>query len=285
MGAGFGSIGMSIALYNELTLCESDRFSIEFKKKHDIDVPTTKENLIYKVIVDFYKKINKPLPTLRLIQEDDIPIARGLGSSAACIVAGLMTANELSGAGLSKNELLRIAGRMEGYIDNVAPAIMGGMVVGVMNEDKMDYVKIKPSSEISFIAFIPNFPIITEQTREILPKKLSLSDIVFNMSRANLFIASIMTSNWDNLQVATDDKIHQPYRKKLIPDMDTIFKKSLEKGAKGVYLSGAGSSIIAIVLEKHKNEFISQVKPWLKTLKDIWKIMELQPDSHGTQFI
>jgi len=286
MGPGFDCIGMALEdIYNELTVEEADRFSIEITSEKSASMPTSGDNMICQAMSMFYSKIDRPMPTLRLRQNDGIPIARGLGSSAACIVAGLMAANELSGSKLSREELAQMASAVEGHPDNVAPAILGGLISGAMDSDEMKYVKITPSNELSFAVFIPDFQVLTEKARGVLPPLYSRADAVFNASRASLFVASMMSGNWDNLRVATQDKIHQPYRSQLIPDMDDIFADSLELGAKGVFLSGAGPTLLAIVMKKHEAEFVSEMKKRLGYMKDTWELRAVQADNNGAQIV
>ena len=285
MGSGFDCIGIALDLHNELTVHEADAFSIEAAGSESTAVPVTKDNMIYNTIEQFYAQIGKTVPTLRLSQTDNIPMARGLGSSAACIVAGLLAANELSKQGLPREELAQIASSIEGHPDNVVPAILGGLVVGAIDSGEMKYVKITPSDELSFALFIPDFSLLTEKARGVLPITYSREDVIFNVSRASLFIASMMSGNWDNLRVATQDRIHQPYRKQLIPDWDAIFESSMEFGAKSVLLSGAGPTILAIVMKKHEDEFVARMSSRLESLQNTWQLRALRPDNEGAQVL
>ena len=276
MGAGFDCVGMALNMYNYLSANESDYFSIDITgDAHGI--LATKDNLIYQAVLRLYAEIGKPAPNLHLASHNNIPIARGLGSSAACVVAGLMAANELAGKPLPKSELARLACEMEGHPDNTTPAIFGGMVVSAMDGGRLYYSQIFPVSSLSFAALIPNFKVKTEDARGVLPNNYSAADAIFNISRAALFVASMENGDVDNLRAAVKDKIHQPYRAKLIPYADKIFDMAENLGAYGVFISGSGSTIIAIIDKAHEQQFQTGM------LSDEWEVHILQPDLFGAR--
>jgi len=284
MGAGFDCLGMALSLYNEITVRESDRFSIEIKGVvASDDIFTTKDNLIYQVIASFYEEIGQKVPHLSITQEDCIPMTRGLGSSSACIVAGLFAANELTGHPMTRDELAQMACRIEGHPDNVAPAVYGGLIVAVLEgeEQTLHHVKITPPSELSYVAFIPNFQLSTAKARRILPINYSRADAVFNISRASLFIASMMNGDFSNFPVALNDKIHQPYRGTLIPGFDAVFGATEKAGAHGVFMSGAGPTIIAITTRDKEETFAQEMQNALVQLDNEWKTIILHADLEG----
>jgi homoserine kinase len=289
MGAGFDCLGMALNLYNEITVEESDSFLIEMKSKFSgaSGLFTTKDNLIYQVITRFYDEIGKTPPELKIKQNDSIPMTRGLGSSSACIVAGLFAANSLAGEPLSKDELAQMACQIEGHPDNVAPAVYGGLIIAVLEgeEQKLHHVKIVPSDALSFVAFIPDFQLSTAKARRILPQHYSRADAVFNISRASLFVASMMSGNWDNLTVSVNDRLHQPYRGTLIPNMDKIFEYSMAVGAKGVFMSGAGPTIIAIVSRESEKDFAKKMKAKLGKFENKWETRILHADLDGARVL
>lgn len=282
MGPGFDSIGMAFQMYNHTYIEEIEKgLEIEIKKNQDFLIPTDEKNLIYKTIKTFFQECGKSVPGIKIIQNDEIPLTRGLGSSAACIVAGLMAANELSGSKLSKKELAEIAAKLEGHPDNSTPAILGGMVVGAMDNEKLNYIKLNISEELKFNVMIPQFPLSTEKARNVIPKKIDLKDAVFNLSRTALLVAAITYNDFDKLSAAMDDRLHQPYRMPIIPDMEIIFKKAKEYGSKAVFLSGAGPTIIAIT---HKNDsFENKMKEFLESLNNKWDFKDLKPDLNGAE--
>lgn len=284
MGSGFDSIGVALQLYNHIWIEEIEgegKLHIEVKRQQEIEIPTDKENLIYQTIADFYDRIGKKLPSLHIIQEDFIPMARGLGSSAACIVGALFAGNALAGNPYDKEELAKIASEIEGHPDNAVPAVFGNMVVGVQNFSDLKYVTVEVPEELIFGTLVPNFPVATKDARSVLPDTYSRKDMVFNSSRSALLVASMFTKNFDNLAVAMDDKIHQPYRRKLIPNMDNVLGHGMKFGALASYLSGAGSTLMAVVHENIEVEFKKNMEDYLKTIPDGWKLDMLKVDKSG----
>jgi homoserine kinase len=283
MGAGFDCLGMALNLYNEVAVEESDEFCIVGA----VESHSTKDNLIYQVIKRFYYEIGKTPPEIKITQNDNIPMTRGLGSSSACIVAGLLAANELSGKPLSKEEIAQMACQIEGHPDNVAPAVYGGIIIAVLDGDdqKLHHVKITPSDELSFVTFVPDFQLSTAKARRILPSGYSRTDVIYNVSRASLFVASMMSGNWNNLSVSVKDRLHQPFRGMFVPNMDKIFEQAKESGAKGVFMSGAGPTIIAIVSRKTEKKFAEKMKIHLQEFDEAWETKILHADLNGAQIL
>lgn len=281
MGPGFDSIGMALQIYN-IVYAEEIPSGLEIIiQEGSKDISTDETNLVYKTILKFYEIIGQEVPGMRLIQQDHIPHTRGLGSSAACIVAGLHIANAMSHSFFSKEELVQIAAQIEGHPDNTTPAILGGMTIGAMDDTDMKYVKVKVAENITFAVMIPDFTLSTELAREVLPAQIPLQDGVFNASRAALLAASMITGDVDNLPMAMQDRFHEPYRKHLIPNMEEIMDQSLSHGAKGVFLSGAGPTLIAVI--KNVVAFRREMVEYLGGLEDSWQVQMIQADQKGAQ--
>lgn len=282
MGPGFDCIGMALKLYNNLWVEESNETLVVENRRNDVNIPLGRSNLIYRSMISFYKElgIKKRLPGIKLIQDDAIPITRGLGSSAACIVSGLLAANEISGTNLKREQLCELAAKIEGHPDNSTPAIVGGVVIGAMENGKLEYVRLAPEKfmELRFAVMIPDFPLSTKKAREVLPGSVSMADAVFNISRAALMTAALFNGDFSKLSVAMDDRLHQPYRMDMVPGMEQIFVSARKCGAKGVFLSGAGPTIIAVY---NDDSFAAEMESHLKMLPDKWEIKVLEPDSDG----
>jgi len=285
MGPGFDSIGMALQMYNHLWVEETESGLVIENKRPETRVPTDERNLIYASMLRFFKETGKAVPFrgLRLIQEDNIPQTRGLGSSAACIVSGLAAANALSGGALSKRELAEMASKLEGHPDNATPAVLGGMIVAAMaGQDKLEYVKLDTAGMVAtglrFGVMIPNFALSTEKARKALPDMYTRADVVFNTSRAALMVAAVCAGDYGLLATAMDDRVPQPYRSEHIPGMNEIFAQAKELGAKGVFLSGAGPTLIAVY---DSNEVRNGLTACLRTMKDTWMLLELEPDTEG----
>lgn len=281
MGPGFDCIGMALTMYN-IIYAEKIEEGLEIIIQNgDNSIPADETNLIYQTICFFYKNIEQPVPGIRLIQQDSIPHTRGLGSSAACIVAGLHIANAMSHSFFSKEELVQMAAQIEGHPDNTTPAILGGMTVGAMNGKEMKYTKIRVDDKLHFAVMIPDFKLSTEKAREVLPEQISLKDAVFNSSRAALLAVSMQSGDVDNLDLATEDCLHQPYRAALIPHMNEILEKTKEYGAKGAFLSGAGPTLLAII--KNVVAFRKEMMCYLSGLEENWQVQMLQADNEGAK--
>lgn len=282
MGPGFDSIGIAVELYNHIWVEEQTTgLTIDVKRDQAIPVPTDETNLIYKTMKYFYEQKGLKMPGVHIVQEDYIPMVRGLGSSAACIVGGLFAANALAGNICDKDELAQMAAQLEGHPDNSNPAIYGSMVVGAQDENKMNHVRLELPDDLIFATMVPDFPVSTADARRVLPDSYTRKDMVFNASRAALLVASMMTGKYENFDMAMEDCVHQPYRAQLIPGMHEIFKHAKEFGAVASYLSGAGSTLMAMVTKDRAEEFERKMSAYLGTLEHNWELNLLKADMQG----
>ena len=281
MGAGFDCLGVALGLYNYVEAEETDNgLVIDIKDSTADYLPGNERNLVYRSMKTLFDEVGYTAKGLHLVQKNDIPVTRGLGSSSAGIVGGLLAANEISKADLSRDEILAIAARIEGHPDNVAPAIMGGMTVNVTDIGKIKYVRTDVPEDLMFAAFVPEFTLSTKKARGVLPKTVSVRDAVFNMGRSALLMSSIMTGKYENIRAATADKLHQRYRKKFIPNIDDVFKAAYRADALGVYLSGAGPAVVAIIKADNEN-FVKKMNYFVKTKINGWNMHILKPDNMG----
>ena len=280
LGAGFDALGLALNYYNYVHMEEAD--DILISSLDGCEVPTDATNLIYETAKTLYDICGRPLKGLHIEQINNIPMARGLGSSSACIIAGLMGANTLMGNPLSLDDLVNLSAQIEGHPDNTAPALLGGIVTAVFDGQVVHWVKQEVHSTLKFVVVIPDFELKTEKARECLPKEVSHKDAVYNLSRAALFSASLLTGKYENLRTAVHDKLHQPYRMQLIPHARDVFDVAYSLGAYAAYMSGAGPSLMAIV--DNSNEFFSGKMRFAldKLGLDTWMVSELQIDNQGT---
>lgn len=282
LGSGFDSLGIALNLYNQVWMEESD--TIDISSKDSIQVPTDDSNLIFWAAKQVYEKCGRKLPGLKIVQLNNIPMARGLGSSSACIVAGILGANRLLGGPLSVQELINLAAEIEGHPDNTTPAIEGGLAASAIEAGRVYSVSVPVSEKIRFALFIPPFELKTEKARSVLPTEYSRSDAVYNLSRSALMAASLFSGKLENLRVAVQDKIHQPYRASLIGHLDDVFRLSYELGSLGTYVSGAGPTIISMIDAADTEVFARYASNHLEE-KGIsgWEIKVLNTDSDGAQ--
>lgn len=249
LGAGFDCYGLALGMFNEVEISPADETSLSIDGEGAGDLPHNEGNLVLRSLIYYFDAIGRPMPTLRINTVNLIPVARGLGGSSAAIVSGLWAGNALAGDLLSADDLLDMALAIEGHPDNVAPAILGGIVVGVMNGKRLvtDSLPLPPG--LRTVVFIPNFRMSTEEARAILPKEVKRADVIFNLSRTALFAAAMVSGKLYLLREAMRDRLHQPYRTAMFPAMLEIINAAVDAGALGACLSGAGSSILALVAE------------------------------------
>lgn len=246
-GPGFDVIGIACTIYNELelTLTTKPQCVIEVEGEGSSGIPKDDRNIAYQAVMLVLNKVQSNLQGVHLRMKNDIPMARGLGSSAAAIVAGLVAANIATGEQLTQQDILELATSLEGHPDNVAPAIFGGICISAMAGDEVHSLKILPPKKLYLVVAVPEFGLSTKAARQVLPKMLPFKDAVFNVGRASLLVAAISQGEFKLLSHALEDKIHQPYREKLIPGMTDVFKAAVSAGALGAAISGAGSCLVA----------------------------------------
>lgn len=279
LGSGFDSLGVAVNLYNYVYLQEADGLSILSRDKADI--PLGEDNLVYKTVKHLYQLCGKPLRGVAMEQINNIPFARGLGSSSACIIGGLIGANEMMSRPLSQDEIIDIAATMEGHPDNSTPALTGGLVTAVLDGGKVHYVKQEVQGELKFAAIIPDFELHTAEARDVLPEVLAHTDARFNLSRAALMAVSLYSGKYENLRVAADDRLHQPYRIGLIPGGAEVMEACYRNGAYAAYISGAGSSIMAVFNDRVL-DFEQKTRDDLDRMRlHSWKLQVLSIDNNG----
>ncbi|CDZ23282.1 Homoserine kinase [[Clostridium] cellulosi] len=278
LGSGFDSLGLALKMYNQVMMEETD--GIDITTSDGSCVPVDDTNLIYSSAKFLYELCGHKFRGLKLIQENNIPMTRGLGSSSACIVAGLVGANALLGDPLSKDDLVNLAARLEGHPDNSTPAILGGLVASVFDGNRVYSVKVPISGRLRFAAFIPNFELKTEVARAALPEMVPHKDAIYNLSRAALMTASLFSGRLDNLKIAAGDRLHQPYRLKFIKGAEEIFDLALKSGAYATFISGAGPTLMAMVNVTDLG-FADRVSEVLKNKMPDWKLVMLDCDEEG----
>ena len=278
LGPGFDCLGIALSLYNTFTF-EVIEKGIEFIGCNEEF--KNEDNLVYTSMKKCFEAIGYKPSGIRINMNCDIPVSRGLGSSAACILGGVMAANEIAGGVLSKTKILEIATEIEGHPDNLAAALYGGMTVSIKDEKKVYVEEVKLNRELNFCALIPEFTLSTEKSRSVLPKEISFKDALFNIGRTALLIAALNNGNIHMLKVGCEDKLHQIYRGKLINNYDDILLKCTELDSKAIFLSGAGPTIMNIIDEENK-EFVEMITEYVANLENKWTAKQLSVDYKGT---
>ena len=278
LGPGFDCMGIALNLYNTFTFEKiKEGLIVEGNEKSFDD----EDNLIYTSMKRCFEKIGYTTKGLKITAMSDVPVSRGLGSSATCIVGGILGANALAGNKLSKEEVLELATEIEGHPDNVAPALLGGCVTSVVDDEKVYYSKINVPDGLKFYALIPNIKLATKKSREILPEKVSFEDAVYNIGRASLMTSALSKGEFKLLKVAGKDKLHQQYRGELIDGYEEIISESEKAGAYGAFLSGAGPTIL-IAVDKNDKTVYSALRSRVDSLKYFWEIKELRICNKGS---
>jgi homoserine kinase len=279
LGSGFDSLGIALNLYNYIEIGAAP--GCDISSSDGSEIPAGEDNLIYLSAKKVYEKAGIPFRGLKIIEENNVPFARGLGSSSACIVGGVFGANEILGRPFTKDGLLDIAAEIEGHPDNVSPALLGGFTVNSMDGKSVRYVKAEIPENLVFAAFVPPFELKTADARAVMPKEVSLKDSVFNLSRSALITASFLSGKYENFKLGCEDKLHQPYRLPLIPGGKKIIEESYKKRALAAYISGAGSTMMAIF--DCGNEKAEEIAKEILSSAEFngWKYFILNADNSG----
>lgn len=290
-GPGFDCLGVATTIYNylDLTLLRGNKFVVESSGESADKIPRGKRNLTWQAVHRLLQEVGREDEFKGAIirTKNNVPLSRGLGSSSTAIVAGLMAANEILGAPLDKNGLLKLATEIEGHPDNVAPAIFGGFTVSVMSGGEVQTFSFMPKIKLKLIVTVPDFELSTRLARKVLPKTVSMKDAIFNVSRASMLVAALVKGSEELLPFAFDDALHQPYRQKLVPGMAEVFAAAKSAGALGAAISGAGSCLIAFTSARARLEqkISSAMVDAFAAHGVKSKALILNVDSHGAQIL
>jgi len=270
LGPGFDCFGIALQIYNTITIEElvdpnadieinvfSDKFDVS-----ELHIPTDETNIVYKAVDLLFSYIGHTPQSMRINIYSDIPLAKGFGSSASVIVGGLLATNKLLGSPADINALISIATEIEGHPDNVAPAFLGGFVLSSLeNDGSVITRKLNWPEDWKITMCIPDFELQTSISRSVLPETVSLSDAAYNARRTAMMIDAIINKDETLMKTAIQDKLHQPYRMKLVPGLEDIIKnlKNFDNVI-GTALSGAGPGIIVISNNANTDEIKTTVQ-------------------------
>lgn len=243
LGPGFDSFGCALGIYNTYTF-ETIPSGLEITgcpKKY-----RNEKNLTVRAYRKTLEAAGVPFEGLRMDMEANIPLSRGLGSSAAMIVAGVVAANAVAGYPFDDRKMLELAMRLEGHPDNLAPAFYGGLTASMVEEGLPDTVRFEMAKDLRFVVCVPEFELPTSVARKALPAKTTYADAVYNLSHGAVLLKALETGNKPVITRALRDRLHQPYRESLIAEYDIVRTAALEEGALGVCISGAGPTVLAL---------------------------------------
>lgn len=284
IGPGFDCLGLALPIYNTITIEETvlpgTGVEINLMSEDEVvdemifdNIPRDENSIVYKAVEMLYNSIGQEPSELRINVQSQIPITRGLGSSASVVVGGLIAANKLLGSPADETALLSIATEVEGHPDNVAPAILGGFVLSSQEEDgSIICRKLDWPEEWDITVCIPDFELATNIARSVLPKDVPMEDAVFNAKHLAMLITAVSTKDEKLMKLALKDRLHQPYREKLVPGMKEIMEAfKHEDGVLGCVLSGAGPTML-VISYKYDLDTIKSI------VRDIWEAQNIKVD-------
>ncbi len=248
LGSGFDVLGLALGLYNTIeveAIAQGVELTVEGEGAERLQ-KVGERSLVLRAARATFDYLGVTPPGLKIHLKNAIPLKRGLGSSGTACLGGIVAAAELSGRSLSREEILRLALPLEGHPDNITPSLVGGLTATCLSGAEVKYVKIPIPDAIKVVAVIPEMELGTAEARRALPGQVPLADAVHNVGRAALLVAAMVAGDLSLLDEATRDRLHQPYRAKLIPGMEEVLKAARRAGALAAFLSGAGSTVVAL---------------------------------------
>ncbi len=286
-GSAFDAVGMALDLWLEVRVEPAAENAIIMQGEGaDQLADAADQNLIIRAAALGASRLGVELPTLRVTAQNGIPLARGLGSSAAAIATGLLIANTLAGADRETDDMLADATQLEGHPDNAAPALMGGTCVAVISEDGQPVARqLEFPNDLSCIAFVPDVELSTAKARAVLPRNVPLRDASFNVARTALLIRTFMTHHWNDLALATEDRLHQPYRADLVPGMAPLTHAAKAAGAYTAFLSGAGPTILAMSSPQYTAAVATAMTEAAHSLDIPGRALILAPSERGAHIV
>ncbi len=262
LGPGFDSLGMALSMWNYVRVGWAPTPSVVIHGEGADRLRTDDRNLMYQAATRVLQETgtangrdDKERRKISIESWQEVPLSRGLGSSSCAIAGGLYGANALLGYPLDPHRLLELATEIEGHPDNVAPALMGGMSIAIWDGDTVHAAPVPVPDDLQCVVFIPERPLPTRKARAVLKAEVSRADAVYNIGRAALLVASFALDRPEYLAVATQDRLHQHARQSVFREMKVLFDNAMKAGARGVFLSGAGSSVIALTTRSENRAF------------------------------
>jgi homoserine kinase len=246
IGPGFDAIGIALDLWNEADIAPADQTTVTLEGP-DGPMLVDHENLVLVAMEELAREHQRALPPLAITLRAHVPVARGLGSSAAAIVIGLIAANEVLGLELSAEQLYAVALRMEGHGDNVGAAIFGGAILAAPGVNGVIKLRHERAYPLDAVVFIPDETSMTHMARAALPSTIPLPDAAFNVAAASSPSVGLLTGNLEAIAAGMHDRLHEPYRAALFNHLEPIKAAAIAAGAIGGCLSGAGPTVLSLV--------------------------------------
>lgn len=288
LGPGFDCLGMALQMYNEVQFVagSSDDLRVEVVDgSEEPQIPTDERNLVYRAASRVFELARRRPASLTIKIRSNTPLARGLGGSAAAIVAGAVAANKLLEEPFTMDQLIWEMVQIEGHPDNVVACVTGGLVAAITAEGRVLYHRYELHPKVRCVLVVPSYELSTRRSRATLPKNVSLRDAVFNLSRVPLVIECLCSGELEDLGAVMEDRLHQPFRKLLIRNYDPICVEAERAGAKGVCLSGAGPTMVAWCYAEHAEAVADAMRNALSPVDPCCRTIVTAPDLKGVQVL
>lgn len=277
LGVGFDCMGMALDWQGVFTFCfDGPEFMISGCPK----AYQNKDNLVYHAFARTLMALGKRVPVVQIHIDTPIPVARGLGSSASCIVAGVLGAVAYSGQKLPLQELLRLATLLEHHPDNVAPALYGSLCASFMENGLPYTAQFAVHEKFRFVTIIPDYEVRTEDARRILPSDMSYADAIYQMGRCATLGKALESGDEEMVRHACIDRMQEPYRSRLIPEYDEVKRLCMDLGALSFVISGSGSTMLAVCTADTGGKLCRQLSERFRS----WQVLELKAAAEGGAF-
>jgi homoserine kinase len=287
LGPGFDCIGVALTLYNQFKFTHQAEVEICVTGIESDRVRTDDSNLAYRSFVKLYEYLGQTPPSVRIDIELDVPLARGLGSSATAIVGGLVGANLLAGEPLDTTEVMELAIALEGHPDNVVPALLGGCrlaaSVETLSRQRWEICDVPWHESVVPVVAIPDFELSTAEARRVLPSEVSRADAIFNTAHLGLLLRALETGNEDWIRAALQDRLHQPYRQALIRGYEVVQQAAVDAGAYGLVISGAGPTLLALTNPRQAEAVIEAIAQTWQQVGVKAQVRSLEIDNQGAR--
>lgn len=296
LGPGFDALALALSVHCTLhfELLEKDDPAIPLitlKSELLDDIPTDESNMIYQVISSTWRANSDMLKRVRITIESNIPPGKGLGSSAAATIGAVCAAYAMADVDHFDHKALLADGKtmladamkLEGHVDNISASLLGGLVVCSYTENRSSVItqKLMWPPHWSPIVVVPPYVLSTKKSRSVLPQSVSREDAVNNVQKVSLLLAAVANRDEEAMREALHDRLHEPYRNELVPELGDVRKLLSDFPIIGCVLSGAGSSVLVLVNRRHRREVLQRLKDWAAERKEAPEVLDLQVDQEG----
>jgi homoserine kinase len=288
LGPGFDTLGLALSVYANVSFEFVDSpvsVSPRVLRKGEVaeQLPDDDANLIYQTFARMWKGDPRDLKSLQITISSDIPLARGLGSSGTAILSAVWAARALNGEQPDRENVLNEATEIEGHPDNLSASLYGGLVVCSQSHRKVFTNKLPWPEQWGTVVVVPSYQLETKKARAVLPKRYSKEDAIFNLQKLGLLVSAVATADGDALTTALVDRLHEPYRESLVPELVSLRKELRTAPIFGCTLCGAGPSVLILFNKRHSKALMAQLQDWVKRNDPSTRLLDLTIDQHGLQ--